>query len=394
MDNFSDKKVALGEVAYEIKNRVANPSESGFERFVGLEHFDSGSLTIKRWGNTSEVSSSMKLFNNGDILFARRNAYLKRASLVNFDGVCSGDAFVIRQIPDIIIENFLSFVLNTEKLWSYAISNASGSMSKRVKWRNLAKYEFYLPSIEEQRRIGNIIWAIENSISQVDDSIIRVQKLKRALMKELLMKGIGHTEFKETPLGPAPLTWKLKRIEEISGISGGSTPSTKNRAYWNGNIPFVTPTDITPLSNLNYINKTKRSITEKALRSNPINLLEPGTILLTSRASIGKGVINSVPLVTNQGFINIMPNLEMYGLWLLYYLRFQKNSLFRIASGSTFKEISRRSFKQMKILVPPLEEQEKIASILVRTDETIVLLEKHKEVSIELKNRVLNDLIK
>ena len=86
------KSVKLDGVAEERSDRIDNPSKSGYDRFVGLEHLISGELTVRRWGGTADLLSAMKLFKNGDILIARRNAYLKRASRVEFNGVCSGDA--------------------------------------------------------------------------------------------------------------------------------------------------------------------------------------------------------------------------------------------------------------------------------------------------------------
>ena len=94
------------DVATEKSVRIDKPSESEYEKFVGLEHFESGELKIKRFGSTADLNSAMKLFSKGDLLFARRNAYLKRASIANFKGVCSGDAIVIEQ-NDKLVSEFL-----------------------------------------------------------------------------------------------------------------------------------------------------------------------------------------------------------------------------------------------------------------------------------------------
>jgi type I restriction enzyme S subunit len=125
----------FGELADEISQRVARPGESKYSKFVGLEHFVSGDIKLKKFGSTNGLASSGKAFEAGDILFARRNAYLRRASLVNFDGVCSGDAFVLREKREKVASGFLSFFSNSERLWNYANENAAGTMSKRVKWR-------------------------------------------------------------------------------------------------------------------------------------------------------------------------------------------------------------------------------------------------------------------
>src|SRR2546421_11599313 len=117
----------------------------------------------------------MKLFKQRDTLFARRNAYLRRASMVMFDGVCSGDAIVLRENREMIVEGFLPLILNTDALWNYAIANAAGSMSKRVKWRDLAEYEFPFPPLDEQRRIADILWAADEVIEDYNGAVKAVE---------------------------------------------------------------------------------------------------------------------------------------------------------------------------------------------------------------------------
>ena len=165
-DKSKWKKIKLGAIADDISVRVDNPSQSEFERFVGLEHFISGDLKIKNWSTTESLVSSTKAFKSGDILFARRNAYLRRASLVEFDGVCSGDAFVLRENNTKIIPGFLAFIVNSEKLWDYANANAAGTMSKRVKWRDLANFEFSLPPIDQQEKLAELLWAGDDLINK------------------------------------------------------------------------------------------------------------------------------------------------------------------------------------------------------------------------------------
>lgn len=166
LDKSTWVKTKLGALAEELSVRVENPSKSKYDRFVGLDCFVSGELKIKKWSGTSNVNSSAKAFKAGDVLFARRNAYLKRASLVEFDGCCSGDAFVLRENHDKIVPGFLSFIVNSEKLWTYAISNAEGTMSKRVKWRDLANYEFLLPPKEQQVELAELLWAMDTVIEK------------------------------------------------------------------------------------------------------------------------------------------------------------------------------------------------------------------------------------
>ena len=128
----------------------------------------------------------MKLCKRGDVLFARRNAYLKRASLTDFDAVCSGDVIVMRANEEIILSRFLILIMNTDLFWEFAISKAAGTMSKRVKWRDIATYSFELPSINIQIRILEIFEQLEKTIEQLKQQSKTLKHLKQQLLNEIL----------------------------------------------------------------------------------------------------------------------------------------------------------------------------------------------------------------
>lgn len=185
LDKSLRKKVTLAEVANEISIRVDNPSESGYDRFVGLEHFVSGDLKIRNLGSTEDLVSAMKVCKKGDVLLARRNVYLKRASMVDFDGLCSGDAIVLREKADVLIPRFLPFILNTNQFWEYANANANGSMSKRINVRALMKYEFLLPTVEEQNRIAELLWTADSLIEKYKQCASDIETIQSKLIREL-----------------------------------------------------------------------------------------------------------------------------------------------------------------------------------------------------------------
>jgi len=180
------KEISIREVANEISDRTDNPSTSGFEKFVGLEDFESGELKIQKYSSTEKLISAMKLFKSGDILFARRNAYLKRASIVDFDGVCSGDAIVMRAIKTIIEPLYLVLIMNTDEFWDFAISNAAGTMSKRVKWRDLSTYMFNLPDLNTQKKILNVFQQLQTTQEQLKHQKTILKTLKQKLLNEVL----------------------------------------------------------------------------------------------------------------------------------------------------------------------------------------------------------------
>ena len=191
IDKSNWEKVKLGEVCEEIAGRMSNPQKSTFTKFIGLEHFISGDLRIKNYSTTEGLISTMKTFKKGDILFARRNAYLKRVSLVNFDGICSGDAIVLRSKKDKISNLYTPILLNTDIFLDYAIANANGSTSTRVKFRDLAKFSFLLPPLPFQEQFSALLWDIETQIDHATQVENDLKALKKGLLNAFFEKNEG-----------------------------------------------------------------------------------------------------------------------------------------------------------------------------------------------------------
>jgi type I restriction enzyme, S subunit len=168
-----------------------------------------------------------------------------------------------------------------------------------------------------------------------------------------------------------PDDWTIKKLKDISKIVSGGTPDKSSKLYWeNGDIPWATPTDITSNNN-KYISKTSLYITATGLKESSANLLPSGSILMTSRATIGARCINLVPMATNQGFKSFVCNEELNNEYLYYYIDTLKPDLFKLAGGSTFLEISKNDVENIKILLPKIIEQKKIASIISTIDDLI-----------------------
>lgn len=161
-------KFKLKDFAKDISVAIKDAQSSPLKRFVGLEHYDSGEPVITRFTDTSLITSSVKEFKENDILIARRNVYLRRAGIVFFSGLTSGDSIILRiyddceektGIPKEDAIKILPFILNSNDFWNYANKHADGMNSKRISKDMLYDYEFDLPSLTEQRVIADKLWA-------------------------------------------------------------------------------------------------------------------------------------------------------------------------------------------------------------------------------------------
>ena len=171
--------------------------------------------------------------------------------------------------------------------------------------------------------------------------------------------------------------WKEYKLGEIAEIVGGGTPDTSNKEYWGGNIPWLTPKDLTGYNKI-FISSGERFITEEGLDNSSTKLLPQGTVLLSSRAPIGYVAIASNPICTNQGFKSIICNKDIVdNLYMYYWIKNNTELLQSLGTGTTFAEISGSVVKSIAISLPPLPEQIRIASILSSLDDKIDLL--HRE---------------
>jgi len=167
--------------------------------------------------------------------------------------------------------------------------------------------------------------------------------------------------------------WKTYKISEIGTVVGGSTPSTKEADNYDGNIPWITPKDLSNFNN-RYISRGLRMITEKGFRNSSCKMLPVGSILFSSRAPIGYVAIAKEDLCTNQGFKSVIPNPNFVdNLFLYYLLLYKKSEIEDLGSGTTFKEVSASTMSEVEVEIPDLLQQKKIASILSSLDDKIEL---------------------
>lgn len=162
--------------------------------------------------------------------------------------------------------------------------------------------------------------------------------------------------------------WEYKKLGEVAEIIGGSTPKTDIPEYWEGDNYWVTPAE---LDGSKYIEKTQRAITQKAIEKTNLSLLPIGTVLLSSRAPIGKLSITKSPMYCNQGFKNIVCGESLYNEFVYYYLKNNVDYIQSLGTGATFKEISKKVVEKIEIPVPSITEQKQIVSELDLLSEVI-----------------------
>ena len=191
-----------------------------------------------------------------------------------------------------------------------------------------------------------------------------------------------------------PEGWMVTKLGDVASLSGGTTPARDNSAYWiGGEVPWATPSDITSLpAGERRISHTDGLVNSLALEECSLKLHPAGTVLMTSRATIGYAAINDVPMTTNQGFLAFRCTDETAPEFLCQWLNANRSNLVAAAGGSTFKELGRGTAKLLPILRPPLDEQQRIAEVLGSVDEMIRLAGQVARATRTTFNRLIDDL--
>ena len=247
------------------------------------------------------------------------------------------------------------------------------------------KYLIVLPPLPEQRAIAAALGDVDALLAKLDEFIAKKRYLKQATMQQLLTG--------QTRLPGFSGAWEVKRLDALADIRSGGTPSTTQPEFWNGEVLWCTPTDITALAGFKYLSHTTRTITTNGLQSSSAELIPTGSIVMTSRATIGECAINAVPIATNQGFKNFVPYPGTDGEFLYYLLQTKKQDFIGLCSGSTFLEIGKTQLVRFEIKVPDKTEQTAIATLLSDMDTELAALEARRDKTRALKQGMMQELL-
>lgn len=239
-------------------------------------------------------------------------------------------------------------------------------------------------SITEQRLIATALADTDDLIRSLAKAIAKKLAVKQGLMQELLS---GRTR-----LPGFASAWGYSTIGALARTVGGSTPSTRVPTYWGGDIPWFTPAEI-DASGSGLVSKSERTITRDGLMNSGASLLPAGTVLVTSRASIGNTAVAAVPVTTNQGFASLVPNSPKSTWFLYYWIQQNKSELESRSAGSTFLEISARKVAAIRIEMPSVDEQEAIGRVLQDADAAIAAVQRRLEATRAIKQGMMQELL-
>lgn len=327
----------------------------------------------------------------GDLVFNRTSEIAEEVGLsavyLGSERVVFG-GFVIRGRPlgNAIDSSFAAYALRAPAVRSQIVAMGQGAVRANIGQDSMRRVVLRFPNMDEQHAISQALTDADALIDSLGQLLTKKRQIKQGAMQELL------TGKRRLP-GFHGL-WESKRLDQIADIRSGGTPSTKNSEFWDGQVLWCTTTDITALRGGKWLANTARTISDKGVKASSAEILPTGTIVMTTRATIGECAIAAVPLSTNQGFKNLVPQACAHGEFVYYLLATKTQDLLALCAGSTFLEIGKRQLASFEVRMPrALDEQRAIAEVLSDMDADLEATESRLSKARDLKQAMAQALL-
>lgn len=345
-------KVTLGEVAVECRESCRG-DKSGLPA-VGLEHLTPEQIRLSSWAVNTE-NTFTKLFRRDDMLFGRRRAYLKKAAQAPFDGICSGDITVIRARPGKLLPELLPFIIQNDDLFDFAVGRSDGSLSPRVKWENLANYTFELPTLTEQKKLAEVLWAISDTIQAYQDLLTKTEELVQARFVEMF------GDLKTNPKG-----WPVVSFPEFAEIDSRMTTDYEKYADY----PHV---GIDSIEKGTGALKGYRTVREDGVISGKYIFTPQHIIYSKIRPNLNKVALPDFDGLCSADAYPILPNRNNCDRVFLatvlrseYFLKY----ILQFSSRTNLPKVNRKEIVGFCMPLPPIELQQQFAAFAAQADQS------------------------
>ena len=379
-------RVAFGDVAFCVNDRIDNPTDAGVERYVGLEHLDSDSLVIRRWGTPGDVTATKLRFRKGDIIFGRRRVYQRKLAVADFDGICSAHAMVLRAKSRVALSQFLPFFIQSDSFMERANAISVGSLSPTINWRTLASEEFALPPLDEQHRLATVLASIEACCESLQNAVTTSLEVEHAF----LLRAFGE-------YGSCPLDATLVRLSDVAEVRPGlakgrradSTTTTR---------PYLRVANVEDgrlnLGEVKEIVVRERDVDKYTLRYGDVLLTEGGDLDKLGRGTVWQGEVTAC-LHQNHVFAVRTDSRSLDPWYLAAIARSQYGRSFFLRNAkrtSNLASVNKEEVSSFRIPIRPLSIQRAWLSDYQLARDAAPAMQRRRAILLTMKNMVLGDL--
>ena len=354
-------KYRFEQIAINSKEKK-KPTEEDRFTYIGLEHLDTGSLNVTRFGSDVAPNGEKLIMRKGDVLFGKRRAYQKKVAVAPFDGIFSAHGMVLRPKEDVVDKNFFPLFISSDYFLDAAINISVGSLSPTINWRDLKDLEFEMPDLHTQKKLAEVLWAINNTIESYKKLISATDEL----VKSQFIEWFGGSNSENGMI----------TVEECcASISGGATPSMSHPEYYGGDIPFIKSGDV----KLDYVSTGALWLTNDAIEKTTAKLLPTGTVLIVVRSAALKNefhvAIAENPLVINQDLKALQPKYGFTPEYLMWAIKSREREILQKVQTMLTSHVEIRDILNLPIKRASTEEQAAWSAFVHQSDKSKFELE-------------------
>lgn len=387
------------------ETKGVDPSDADGLPYVGLEHIDTGEMSLARLGEPTAVRSRKTLFETGDILYGKLRPYLDKAVLTAGPGICSTDILVLRPKSG-IDPYFAGALLHLKPFVAHAVATTSGVNHPRTSWNAIRRYEVAVPPLPEQQAIAQVLRTVQRAKEATEQVIAAAQELKKSLIGHLLAYGPispeKSVERADSAVGAMPADWPVELLEQVVDSGGGRLQTgpfgslLHAEEYQSQGVPFVMPKNMDSSGGIELAGVAR--ISEEAADRLGRYRAEPGDVLVARRGEIGRRAV--VPSegrgwVCGSGSILVSTGDRLESAFLSVFLEHPRTRLWLLNNsvGATMANLSTRILSALPVPVPSRDVQSSIASSVAVVDRKIAAEEARRDALATLFDSLLHDLM-
>ena len=349
-------KYKFGDLVYNITEK-RSPVTGDEELYIGLEHLDSGSLRVTRWGSKVALKGDKLIMRKGDILFGRRNTYLRRVAIAPHDGLFSAHGMILRAKTERINSEYLPFFIASDYFMDEAIRISVGSLSPTVNWKELKELEFTIPTLEAQEKLTKTLIAANDLKEKYEELLAITDDLVKSQFIELF--GDPVTNSKKLP------TKKLSELGELNRGVSKSRPRNKPELL-GGPYPLVQTGEVTAAEL--YITSYENTYSEAGLAQS--KMWPKGTLCITIAANIAQTAILGFDACFPDSVVGFLAGNNVKQIYIHYWFGFFQKILEEQAPQVAQKNINLKTLSELDVMVPSLEQQNEFVSFVEQTDKS------------------------
>lgn len=368
-------KYRFDQIAINSKAKK-KPTEEDKYHYIGLEHIDSQNLIVSRWGSEVAPKGEKLLMKKGDVLFGKRRAYQKKVAIAPFDGIFSAHGMVLRPNEEVVDKDFFPMFISSDYFLDAAIAISVGSLSPTINWKDLAKLEFDLPPMDEQKKLAKVLWSINDTLQAYQNLLTQTDALVQARFVEMF----GDPADNSNHLVKMTVHEAVKKgyIERpLDGNHGEKHP--KGSDYVPEGVPFIMAKDLID-KHVDF--EGCNHITEEQAKTLTKGWAKTGDVLLTHKGTIGRVAVvqpskyERILLTPQVTYYRCLNEIDKEFLAAYFSTSYFMDQMKKLVTGTTRACVTITQQQQLQLIIPSLDLQQKFVEFVDQNDKSKFALQK------------------